>query len=253
MTYLEIRNLSKTLFLNSNKFEILDKINLTAERGKFITIIGPNGCGKTTFLNVVSGIDSASGGHVTINKKMPQEATIGYVFQNYRDSMLPWRTVLGNVEFGLELQKIEKRKREEIAKRILRKFNLLEHKHKYLYQLSGGMSQLVAIIRALALNPDILVMDEPFSALDHHTRMKMILGLSNVWEEQKTTTLFVSHDIDEAIFLADKIMVFSHRPARIKKIINTCLPRPRRLEMMYGERFSEIRNDIMKNFKSGLV
>jgi NitT/TauT family transport system ATP-binding protein len=253
MKYIEIKNLSKSFHLNSKRIEVLNKINLDIRRGEFITILGPNGCGKTTFLNAVSGIDSPSTGCVTINKKMPDEATVGYVFQNYRDSMLPWRTVLGNVKFGLELQNIEKHKREEIAKKILKKFNLLEHQDKYFYQLSGGMSQLVSIIRALILNPDLMVMDEPFSALDHYTRINMILGLSKIWEEQKITTLFVSHDIDEAIFLADRIMIFSHRPARVKKVIRTSLPRPRNIEMIYSERFSEIRNEIMKNFKSGLA
>jgi len=201
-------------------------------------------------LNIIAGIENSVSGNVLINQKHPRFAKIGFVFQNYNESMLPWRTARGNIELALEMQKISNGKKKQISEHLLNKVGLLNHKNKFFYELSGGMKQLVAICRAFAYNPDLLLMDEPFSSLDYSTTRKMELELLNVWKETKKTTLFVSHDIDEAILLADRIIVLSKRPAKVKEIVKIDLPRPRKLEMLSSKKFFEIRNKILRLFEN---
>lgn len=251
MSTVEVNNLSKG-FSNQNKgfHKVLDNISFKVDEGEFVTIFGPNGCGKTTMLDIIAGIENSTSGNILINQKNPKFAKIGFVFQNYNESMLPWRTAKGNIELALETQKISNEKKEEVSECFLRKVGLLNHKNKFFYELSGGMKQLVAICRAFAYNPELLLMDEPFSSLDYSTTRKMELELLNVWKETKKTTLFVSHDIDEAILLADRIIVFSKRPAKIKEIVKIDLPRPRKLEMLSSKKFFEIRNKILRLFEN---
>ena len=170
------------------------------------------------------------------------------MFQNYNESLFPWRTALENIEFALEIQGISKKERAKKAEGLLNKVGLIKHKNKYFYELSGGMKQLVAICRAIAYQPDVLLMDEPFSSLDYSTTKKMEMELLEIWQERKITTLFVSHDIDEAIILADRVIVLSPRPARIKEIIEINLPRPRKLDMIASDEFFAIRNKVLKAF-----
>ena len=253
MTIIEVNNISKE-FLQSNKKnkinKVLNNISFKIEDGEFVTIFGPNGCGKTTLLNIIAGIENPTFGEILINKQNPEFSKKGFVFQNYNESMLPWRTALGNIELALEIQNINNKKRKEIAQHFLNKVDLLKYKDNYFYELSGGMKQLVAICRAFAYNPEILLMDEPFSSLDYSTTRKMELELLKVWRETKKTTLFVSHDIDEAILLADKIIILSKRPAIIKEIIKIDLPRPRKLEILSSKKFFEIRKKILRLFEN---
>lgn len=249
---IKIENLSKEFSQPKNKIKILkvlDDISLEIKDGEFIAFFGPNGCGKTTFLNLLSGIDKQTSGKIFINNKKPEKSKAGFVFQNYNESMLPWRTVEGNIELALEVQEINGKKKQQITSHLLKKVGLLEHKDKYFYELSGGMKQLTAICRAFAYNPELLLMDEPFSSLDYSTSRKMGLELLNIWKESKKTTLFVSHDVDEAIFLADKVVVFSHRPAKIRGIIEVELPRPRKLDVLSSKEFFDIRNKILRLFE----
>ncbi len=249
---IEVENLSKKFSQPKNKIKtlnVLDNISFQVIEGEFVAFFGPNGCGKTTLLNILSGIEKSTSGKVLINQKNPKKSKIGFVFQNYNESMLPWRTVTGNIELSLEIQKINGNKKQQIVERLLKKVGLFEHKDKYFYELSGGMKQLTAICRAFAYGPELLLMDEPFSSLDYSTSRKMELELLNIWKETQKTTLFVSHDIDEAIFLADKVIILSQRPATIKNIIEIKLPRPRRLDVLLSKEFFEIRNKILRLFE----
>ncbi len=227
---------------NTGTVKVLDGINLTIQKGEFVTVFGPNGSGKTTLLNIVAGIDTPDVGGVTINGKSPEDARVGFVFQNYNESLFPWRTVIENIVFPSE-------KGHEIAEYLLKKVGLHAFKDRCVYELSGGQRQLVSICRSIAFRPDILIMDEPFSALDYSTTRKMELELLDIWQEKKITTLFVSHDIDEAIFLADKVVVLSPRPSNIKKVFEVNLPRPRTLDMLAGPEFVTLRNEILSTFE----
>ena len=252
MAMIEIENLSKEFHQPKNKIKtlrVLDNISFQIKDGEFVAFFGPNGCGKTTMLNILSGIDKATSGKALINKKNPEKSKVGFVFQNYNESMLPWRTLAGNIELALEIQGADEKKKKQMVEHLLKKVGLFEHKDKYFYELSGGMKQLTAICRAFAYEPELLLMDEPFSSLDYSTSRKMGLELLNIWKETKKTTLFVSHDIDEAIFLADKVIVLSQRPAKIKGVVEVKLPRPRKLEVLSSKDFFETRNKILRLFE----
>jgi len=252
MAMIKVENLSKEFSQPKNKIKtlkVLDNISFQVKDGEFVAFFGPNGCGKTTMLNILSGIDKATSGKVLINEKNPEKSKVGFVFQNYNESMLPWRTIAGNIELALEIQGADEKKKKQVVEHLLNKVGLFEHKDKYFYELSGGMKQLTAICRAFAYEPELLLMDEPFSSLDYSTSRKMGLELLDIWKETKKTTLFVSHDIDEAIFLADKVIVLSQRPAKIKGIVEVKLPRPRKLDVLSSKEFFEIRNKILRLFE----
>ena len=214
--------------------KVLSNINLDINEGEFIVLFGPNGCGKTTLLNIVSGIDNDFSGNVTIGNKSPSNSRIGMVFQNVHDSTFPWQTVLESVAFGLHMEGKPKGYRNRKALKCLELANLAHYKDKYVYQLSGGLKQLSSICRALAYNPEIMLLDEPFSSLDYSTSKRMALQLLDIWGKTKKTTIFISHDIDEAILLADKVVVLSDKPAKIKAIIDVDLPRPRKISYIKG-------------------
>lgn len=241
--------ITKTFKKDSGDTRVIDGINLEVNKGEFVTVFGPNGSGKTTLLNIVAGIETPESGKVMVSGKNPKDAQVGFVFQNYNESLFPWRTVLENIIFPLEIAKVDKEKQYKIAEHFLNKVGLLNSKDKFVYELSGGQRQLVSICRSIAYDPDILIMDEPFSALDYSTTRKMELELLDIWQEKKITTLFVSHDIDEAIFLADRVIVLSPRPAKIKKIFEVKLPRPRTLDMLSSPEFTELRNAILNTFE----
>lgn len=245
---IKFEHVSKKFFQEKSQIKVLEKIDFSLGEGDFVTLFGPNGCGKTTLLNIACGLEKADSGKITINDKDPEHSKTGFVFQNYNESLFPWRTALENIEFALEIQGVSKKERIKKAEELLNKVGLIQHKNKYFYELSGGMKQLVAICRAIAYQPDILLMDEPFSSLDYSTTKKMEMELLEIWQERKITTLFVSHDIDEAVILADRVVVLSPRPARIKEIIEINLPRPRKLEMIASDEFFAIRNKVLQAF-----
>ncbi len=246
---ISVRSVTKEFKNLSGTTRVLEGVNLEVNKGEFVTVFGPNGSGKTTLLNIISGIEKQDSGEVLVYGKNPKDAHVGFVFQNYNESLFPWRTVFENIIFPLEIAKIKKEKQNKIGEYLLNKIQLLYAKDKYVYELSGGQRQLVSICRAIASDPDILIMDEPFSSLDYSTTRKMELELLDIWQEKKITTLFVSHDIDEAIFLADKVIVLSPRPASVKKIFEVNLPRPRTLDMLSSPEFTELRNEILNTFE----
>lgn len=224
---LVIENLSKEFKKGNDEFLALKDINLTVRNGEFVTILGPSGCGKTTLLRIIAGLETYSSGTATLDGDLitgpgPKR---GMVFQEY--SLFPWKTVLGNVMFGPLMQGFSKTEAEAKAAAYLDLVGLSDFKHSYPYELSGGMKQRVAIARALANEPEIILMDEPFGALDAQTRNNLQNELLRIWQEEKRTIIFVTHSVDEAVFLSDRIVILSKRPGTIKKIIEVSIPRPR--------------------------
>ena len=223
MSYIHIENAGKTFLQNGEEFTALSDVNLDIEKGEFICLLGPSGCGKSTLLNGIAGFDLVNKGSITIDGQEVKGPSTNNVtiFQNY--GLLPWRTVLKNVELGLESQKIDKKKRKEIARKYLQVVKLEKFENSFPHQLSGGMQQRVAIARALAVNPDILFMDEPFGALDAITRMKLQDDISDICKNEKKTIIFVTHDIEEAVYLADRIVVMTPNPGKVKGVLTVPL------------------------------
>jgi NitT/TauT family transport system ATP-binding protein len=212
-------------------------LDLEVKPGEFVSLIGPSGCGKSTVLNIVAGFLKASSGQVTVDGKVISGpgADRGVVFQQY--SLFPWLTVRKNVEFGLKMRGVASGRREAMARTLLGLAGLQAFENNYPDQLSGGMKQRVGIVRALATSPQVMLMDEPFGALDSQTRTVMQEILTNMWQRSRLSVLFVTHDIDEAIFLSDRIYVMTARPGRIKAEITVDLPRPRTPDLMNSPAF----------------
>jgi NitT/TauT family transport system ATP-binding protein len=217
--YIEIKDVSKSFLQKGEKFTALDHVSLSIEKGEFICLLGPSGCGKSTLLNAIAGFDHVTEGSITINGKEVTEPSTKNVtiFQNY--GLLPWRTVEKNVELGLEPKKIPKAERKEIAEKYIELVGLSNFKKSHPRELSGGMQQRVSIARALAVDPDILFMDEPFGALDAITRMKLQDDILKISKQENKTIIFVTHDIEEAVYLADKIVVMTPNPGKIKSVV----------------------------------
>ncbi len=221
--YIEVNDASKTFIQNGKVFTAFEHISLGIEKGEFICLLGPSGCGKSTLLNAIAGFEPVTEGRITIEGKEVQEPSIKNVtiFQNY--GLLPWRSVLKNVELGLETKGISKVARKEIASKYIDLVGLSKFKDSHPRQLSGGMQQRVSIARALAVNPDIIFMDEPFGALDAITRMKLQDDILSICKDQQKTIIFVTHDIEEAVFLADRIVIMTPNPGKIKCVVNVPL------------------------------
>jgi NitT/TauT family transport system ATP-binding protein len=214
---------------NFAMLEVLSNIGLAIADGEFISIVGPSGCGKTTFLRIVAGLESASAGEVRIDGNLMREPGIdrGFVFQS--DCLLPWRTVLANAMIGPEIAGGAGQAARSRTLDLLKLVGLAGFEHYFPRQLSGGMRQRVNLARALAVDPKILLMDEPFASLDAQTREIMQTELTRIWEQGRKTVLFVTHQIDEAVFLSDRVLVFARRPGRIRETVTIDLPRPRAL------------------------
>jgi ABC-type nitrate/sulfonate/bicarbonate transport system ATPase subunit len=223
----------------------LEKISLTVPDGQFACIVGPSGCGKSTLLNVAAGLVTPTEGEVLADGKPADSpgSDRGMVFQSY--SLYPWLSVQRNIEFGLEIKGTPKPERRRQSSELIRLMKLDGFADAYPKALSGGMKQRVAIARALANDPEVLLMDEPFGALDALTRQIMQEMLTEIWQRYRKTVLFVTHDIDEAIFLGDVIYVMTNRPGRIRTTLQVDLPRPRTFDMVGGPRFAELRNQVV--------
>lgn len=235
--YILIENINKT-FLTKEEITVnaLKGINLEIEQNDFVCIIGPSGCGKSTLLRIIAGLDNSTSGKIIFEGEELKATSkdIGMVFQNY--SLLPWKTVEDNISLGLEFSGINKKERLKVSEKYLNLIGMSKFSKAYPYELSGGMQQRVAIARALANDPKVLLMDEPFGALDAHTRIILQKELLKIWEKNKKTILFVTHSVDEAIYLADKIIIMSSSPGEIKEIVNVDMKRPReRSNPKYGE------------------
>ena len=225
--------------------EAVREASIHVDPGEFVSIIGPSGCGKSTLLNAVAGFLKPTGGGVAVDDDPVEgpSADRGMVFQQY--SLFPWKTVRENVEFGLKMKGMERSKRETSARTLLGLAGLLAFENQYPDNLSGGMKQRVGIIRALATGPKVLLLDEPFGSLDAQTRLIMQQILTNMWQRLKTSVLFVTHDIDEAIFLSDRVYCMTARPGTIKAEIAIPLERPRHQSMMMSSEFLALRRGLM--------
>lgn len=238
----ELRQLSKVF---SNQFRALDNIDLRIEEGQFLSIVGPSGCGKSTLLQIVAGLASGSSGDVMVDGTAvtgPRPREVAVIFQD--SLLLPWKTTLENVEFPLELQGVPKPERRARSLEMIDLVGLADFRDNYPLQLSGGMRQRVSIARGLAQNPRIILMDEPFGALDEQTRTRMGQELVRIWERSRKTVLFITHSISEAIFLSDVVVVMGRNPGRILARIPIPLPRPRDGDMMGNAPFGKLRNEI---------
>ncbi|MGB3908386.1 MAG: ABC transporter ATP-binding protein [Methanomethylovorans sp.] len=228
MGKVEIKNITR-IFRKEDAPEVLalDNVSLHVDDKEFVCFLGPSGCGKTTLLRIIAGLDTPDSGEILLDgdKITIPDPKRGMVFQEY--SLFPWRNVTDNIIFGLEMKGVTRKKAIEDAEKYLELVGLTQFKDSYPYELSGGMRQRVAIARALANEPEVLLMDEPFGALDAQTRNSLQHQLLEIWNKKHITVLFVTHSVDEAVFLADRIVVMSARPGKIKEIIKVDLPRPR--------------------------
>jgi len=227
----------------------LEATDLLVQENDFITILGPSGCGKSTLLRMVAGLDTPSSGSIELDGRpvTAPGADRGMVFQSY--TLFPWLTVLQNVCFGLREKGLPAAEQREIAQRFIAKVGLNGFENHFPKQLSGGMQQRTALARALANNPRILLMDEPFGALDHQTRELMQELLLGIWEAERKTVLFVTHDIDEAIFMANRVVVMTARPGRIKCDLPVLLPHPRHYSMKTSPEFAELKARLTEDIR----
>ncbi len=231
MDKLETRELSKVFTRGERKIEVLHDVTIGIAAGEFVSIVGASGCGKTTFLRIVDGLIAPSAGSVLIDGKAVTGPSSDCAFVFQRDSLFPWRSVLANTVFGPELRGDDMRGARAIGQRFLELVGLAGFEKYYPHEISGGMRQRVNLARALTFNPEVLLMDEPFAALDAQTREIMQAELLRIWHEAKKTVLFVTHQIDEAVYLSDRVLVFTARPGRLKQNMKIELPRPRGLEI----------------------
>lgn len=252
--YIRAQNVNLTFRpKNRDPVTALQGLSLEVGRGEFLSLVGPSGCGKSTFLNVLLGLLRPDQGEIHLDGK--KITGPGYeramVFQEF--GLLPWRTVLANVELGLEIKGVPASIRLERASELINLVGLTGFEHHYPHELSGGMKQRVGLARALATEPEVLLMDEPFAALDAQTRDLMQAELLQIWDRTKKTVIFVTHSIEEAAYLSDRVVVVTCRPGRTKKLIDIKLPRPRDYEMRLSPEFNDIKATIWNSLKDELI
>ncbi len=237
---------------SARTLRVLEDINLSVPKNQFVCLLGSSGCGKTTLLRTVAGLNYADSGTISLEGKLVEGPgpDRSMVFQNY--GLLPWRTVMGNVEFGLEVRGIRKAARRAACQKYIERVGLGGFENHYPHQISGGMQQRTALARAFSKEPKILLMDEPFAAVDAQTRERLQEELLTIWNTMKTTVLFVTHSVDEAIYLADRVIVMGSRPGRIVADITTELPRPRSdSDVKTLARFDELRRVVRRALDDG--
>jgi ABC-type nitrate/sulfonate/bicarbonate transport system ATPase subunit len=241
-----IDGLERTFDANGTRVVAFRDVSFQVDRGEFVTIVGPSGCGKTTLLNVIAGLLEPSRGSVQLEHDATGKRTdhIGYMFQ--KDLLLPWRTIRANVAFGLELQGVRKRDARRRADEMLERFGLDEFAGRYPSQLSGGMRQRAALMRTLLCGRPILLLDEPFGALDALTRSIMQEWLLQIWSQTSSTVIFITHDVEEAIFLSDRVLVMTARPGTLKAQVDIDLPRPRSYDVVTSPGFVSVKERLLR-------
>ncbi|MEM7461453.1 MAG: ABC transporter ATP-binding protein [Pseudomonadota bacterium] len=247
------KDLSLTFTTNDGPVHALSQVDLEIGRGEFVSFIGPSGCGKTTFLRVIADLEKPTGGTITVNGMTPEQARLkrayGYVFQ--AAALYPWRTIEKNVALPLEIMGFDKSQQKERVERTLALVNLTGFEQKYPWQLSGGMQQRASIARALSFDADLLLMDEPFGALDEIVRDHLNEQLLHLWESTNKTICFVTHSIPEAVYLSTKIVVMSPRPGRVTDVIDSPLPKERPLDIRESKEFLDIAQRVRDGLRAG--
>jgi NitT/TauT family transport system ATP-binding protein len=244
-THLTVRGLSK-------KFKgttIYENFAIDLPLGKFVSIFGPNGCGKSTFINMISGLMPMDAGEVLYDGQTIRDTRISYVFQNYREALFPWLRAIDNIHYPLKVLGIDKKERVRRVEKLLADFDVPFDLIAYPYTLSGGQQQTVSILRALVTEPEVLFLDEPFSALDYEMTLFMRERLQKIFMKLKTTMLLVSHDLEEAIQLADKVVLLTRRPTKVAEIVDVDLPWPRNLDVTTGEAFISLKRHCLERFQ----
>ncbi|MCI5111240.1 MAG: ABC transporter ATP-binding protein [Marivita sp.] len=237
------RNVTKVYQTASGQMTAVDDFTLSVADGEFLAIVGPSGCGKSTFLRMLAGLEDVSSGQLTIRPGAdPRKPLNSVVFQEY--AIFPWKTVIQNVAFGLQMRGVSERERLDVARGWLDRVGLAKFAEHYPHQISGGMKQRVSIIRALANDPEVLLMDEPLGALDAQTRVVLQEELLRIWEETRKTVVYITHSLDEAVLLGDRVVLMSAQPGRILDIYQIDLPRPRSIHTMNQPAFAEYRAAI---------
>ena len=241
---LELRGVCKTFRSDTgDRVKALNDVSLLVHQGEFVTLVGATGCGKTTLLNLIAGLDMADDGYLRLGEDLRFGDNIAHVFQHY--TLFPWRTAVSNVSFGLQMRGLPRSERQTRAEELLTRVGLKGFENAYPHELSGGMRQRAAIAQALAIEAKLLLMDEPFGAVDDSTRTELQQMLTDLWQENQMTVIFVTHSIDEAIVLGSRVLVFSERPGKISCEFKICLPRPRnRITKEFTDLFIHIRKSL---------
>ena len=243
---IRVESLNKSFNVDGHRQLVLDDIQLTVGEGEFVSIIGPSGCGKSTLLNIVAGLDSPDSGTVTVegNQGVSALGRVGYMQQ--KDLLLPWRTVLDNAILGLELHGMPRRQARTRALELTEFFGLKGFESQYPYALSGGMKQRAAFLRTMLMDQEIVLLDEPFGALDALTRVQMQEWLLQLWDSLRKTIVLITHDMDEAILLSDRVYVLTHRPGRVTMVLDVDLPRPRSYEQVTEPSFARLKSRLLE-------
>ena len=228
---------------------IYDKFNLDIPRGRFTSIFGPNGCGKSTLINLIAGLIPVDSGEILFGGKTLAQTRIGYVFQNYREALFPWMTSFDNIRYALQLRKVPEPEATERVNKLVTRLGVKIDLKRYPYEMSGGQQQLVSIMRALVVEPEVLFLDEPFSALDYEMTLFMREQLQRVFEETGTTMVLVSHDLEEAVYLADYVLLLSRRPARIADFPFVAMARPRNDLTLSQSDFVDLKGHCLQIFQ----
>lgn len=250
MAKLEVEHISMVFPGREREVEVLRDVSIRVNDGSFVSVVGPSGCGKSTLLRIVAGLLKPVSGRVLINGQPVTKSgrDRGMVFQD--DSLLPWRTTMDNITFGLQIAGQSKQERNEVGQRLVNLVGLQNFENSFPYQLSGGMRQRANLARGLAIDPEVLLMDEPFASLDAQTRELMQAELLSIWHKAGKTVLFITHQIDEAIFLSDEVIVLGARPATVLTVLNVDIRRPRSLDIKRSNKFIEYMGLIWKMLKA---
>lgn len=243
--HITIRGLAKRF----KELTVYDNFDLDIPRGKIISVFGPNGCGKSTLINLMSGLLPKNGGDILFDGETVDEITIGYVFQNYREALFPWLRARDNIEYPLKFMRLSRTERKARVERLVSRLGVRIDLNRYPYELSGGQQQLISILRALVVEPEVLFLDEPFSALDYEMTLFMRDQLQRVFMDTKTTTMIVSHDLEEAVYLADRILLLTRAPTRVADFVAFDAPRPRTPDTLSDSHFVRVKSHCLDVFQ----